>query len=255
VSDGFLALCGAPPEAARTVIELIDDFQDGLAETVDRLAPVGRELEDRDEELLCRYCYLLGLFEELYRAGLGINSPLFALKQGATFDDLLALPPQIWIADLCALSRLLIPHLPELAREPLYLNPIFAGSEEIGGPGADLISAGCLIDVKTTVDAKFTRTHLLYQLLGYVFLDSATLTRSTASASACRARACLSAGHSSRCSTRSSAARKQALPSSERRFATPSSPRELCPMLDRRDSRRVPVTAAWAASTPIADCY
>jgi len=36
---------------------------------------------------------------------------------------------------------------------------------------SDLISAGCLIDIKTTVDPKFTRTRLLYQLLGYVLLD------------------------------------------------------------------------------------
>jgi hypothetical protein len=72
---------------------------------------------------------------------------------------------------ICALSRLFASHLPELARQPLFLNPIFAGSGEIGGADADLISDGCLIDVKTTVDPKFTRTRLLYQLLGYVLLD------------------------------------------------------------------------------------
>jgi len=63
------------------------------------------------------------------------------------------------------------PHLDEFACEPLILNPLFAGSGEIGGADADLIAAGCLIDVKTTVDPKFSKTRLLYQLLGYVLLD------------------------------------------------------------------------------------
>lgn len=169
--DAFLDVYGSPPPTAAGVVALIEAFQGGLATTLIDVAPVGRELGDDEEELLCRYCYLLGLLEELYRAGLEINSPLFTLGPRATFNELLELPPQVWIDDLCALSRSFVPHLPELRREPLILNPIFAGSSEIGGADADLISAGCLIDIKTTVDPKFTRTRLLYQLLGYVFLD------------------------------------------------------------------------------------
>jgi hypothetical protein len=171
VPDAFLRLYGPPPVAARPVADLIGEFQQAFPAALAELAPVGRSLADEQEELLCRYCYLLGLFEELYRAGLKINSPLFAVHDGATLDDLLALPPQIWVDDLRALSRLFASHLAELAREPLFLNPTFAGSGEIGGADADLISNGCLIDVKTTVDPKFTRTRLLYQLLGYVLLD------------------------------------------------------------------------------------
>lgn len=169
--DVFLDLYGSPPPEAAGIVGLITDFQAGLATTLSELAPVRRELADDQERLLCRYCYVLGLLEELYRAGLNIKSPLFTLSSRATLDDLLALPPEIWIDDLRALSRASTPHLPELAREPLVLNPIFAGSSEIGGADADLICAGCLIDIKTTVDPKFTRTRLLYQLLGYVFLD------------------------------------------------------------------------------------
>lgn len=169
--DAFLRLYGPPPAAAGPVADLIGEFQQAFAAALAELAPVGRSLANEQEELLCRYCYLLGLFEELYRAGLKINSPLFAVEDGATLDDLLAVPPQIWVDDLRALSQLAVPHLPEMAHEPLFLNPIFAGSGEIGGADADLISAGCLIDVKTTVDPKFTRTRLLYQLLGYALLD------------------------------------------------------------------------------------
>src|SRR5262249_7159793 len=44
-------------------------------------------------------------------------------------------------------------------------------SGEIGGADADLISAGYLVDIKTTIGPKFARARLLYQLLGYVLLD------------------------------------------------------------------------------------
>jgi len=171
-SDAFLDPHGAAPEAAASAAGLAGDFEQGLAATLARLAPVGRALDDDAEELLCRYCYLLALFEELFRAGLAINSPLFALKGGGTDrDDLLALAPPVWVDDLCALSRAFVPHLAEFSREPLHLNPTFAGSGLVGGADADLIAGHCLIDVKTTVDPKFARKRLLYQLLGYVLLD------------------------------------------------------------------------------------
>ena len=169
--DAILDRRGPPPSSAGAVIGLIADFQQGLTATLDDLTPVGQVLDDAGEELLCRYCYLLGLFEEFFRAGLEINSPLFQLADGATLADLLALVPAIWIEDLCELSRLFAPHVTEFARQPLVLNPFFTGSGEIGGADADLIAASCLVDIKTTVDPKFSRNRLLYQVLGYVLLD------------------------------------------------------------------------------------
>jgi hypothetical protein len=53
-SDAFLALYGPPPPAAKRLIELITDFQVGLAATLAQLSPVGRMLNDGGEELLCR---------------------------------------------------------------------------------------------------------------------------------------------------------------------------------------------------------
>jgi hypothetical protein len=169
--DPSLTLEGTHQASMGPILGLIDDFERGLSTTIAELAPIGRVLDEAQEQLLCRYCYLLGLFEEIYRAGSRINSPLFLLTSDATLIDLLALPPQIWVDDLCSLSRLLASFLPELASRPLFLNPTFAGSREIGGADADLISGGSLLDIKTTVDPKFTRTRLLYQLLGYVLLD------------------------------------------------------------------------------------
>jgi hypothetical protein len=162
---------GPSRQGVSAVRNLIADFERGLSSTLIELAPVGRTLDDREEEFLCRYCYALALFEELYRGGLAINSPLFQLGPGDTLTDLLHLAHQIWIDDLRALSRVCVPHLPELAREPLVLNPTFAGSVDVGGADADLIAGGCLVDIKTTIYPKFRRTRVLYQLLGYVFLD------------------------------------------------------------------------------------
>ena len=169
--DEFLRLAGHPPTAAEPIRGLLGAFGERLERTLVELAPVGRTLDDKTEETLCRYCYILGLFEELFRAGLGINSPLYALEPKSTVDDLLALPPQLWVDDLRALSRIFAAHRDEVVTGEFVLNPTLSGSGEIGGADADLIAGGCLIDVKTTVDPKFTRTRLLYQLLGYALLD------------------------------------------------------------------------------------
>lgn len=169
--DAFLAVRGPAPAESSAVVALLADFAASLDNTVSALDPVGGLIDDADEQLLCRHCYLLGLFEELFRAGPRIRSPLYELADGSTVDDLLALPPQIWIDDLCALSRAFAEHYRKFAGDRVVLNPTFAGSTEIGGADADLIVDGCLLDVKTTVNPKFTRTRVLYQLLGYTLLD------------------------------------------------------------------------------------
>jgi hypothetical protein len=170
-SDALLALGGPAPPASTAVVALLPDFGTSLRDALAELSPVGRSLPPDDEQSISRYCYLLGLFEELFRGGLQIRSPLYELADGATVNDLLALPPQIWIDDLCALSTAFAGDYPALADGRVILNPTFAGSIEIGGADADLIVDGCLLDVKTTVDPKFTRTRVLYQLLGYALLD------------------------------------------------------------------------------------
>lgn len=169
--DASLALRGLAPEESAPVVALLADFAASLESTVAVVDPVGGLRDDAHEQLLCRHCYVLGLFEELFRAGPRIRSPLYELADGATVDDLLALPLQPWIDDLCALSAAFADHYSALAERPVVLNPSFAGSTEIGGADADLIVDGCLLDVKTTVDTKFTRTRVLYQLLGYTLLD------------------------------------------------------------------------------------
>jgi hypothetical protein len=169
--DAFLALRGPAPEESAAVVALLTEFAASLEHTVTAIDPVGGLRDDSEEQLLCRHCYVLGPFEELFRAGPRIGSPLYELADGATVDDLLALPPQTWIDDLCALSAAFADHYSALSERPFVLNPTFAGSADIGGADADLIVDGCLLDVKTTVDPKFTRTRVLYQFLGYTLLD------------------------------------------------------------------------------------
>ncbi len=51
-------------------MELFDSVVSGLTELVDRVRPVGRRLAPTEEEDLCRYCYLMALYDEGYRMGL-----------------------------------------------------------------------------------------------------------------------------------------------------------------------------------------
>ena len=160
---------GFPPEGT-TAAYLVDDLVQSLDATVARLTPAGRRLAPADEQTLCRYCYVLALYEELFRAGLAINSPLYSLHPDATLGELLALPDPLWIEDLCALAGVFFDGFAELTTVPAILNPKFAGSRDIGGADADLIVDGCLIELKTTIRPQL-RKELLYQLLGYVLLD------------------------------------------------------------------------------------
>ncbi len=172
VPGGFLELNypNVPP-AAKRVEALLPEFADGLARTLAELAPVGRSLGQDAEALLCQHCYVLALFEQIFRAGPWINSPLYELKKGATLTDLLGLGSDTAIDDLGALSQLFYDRHGELTTHAAVLNPMFAGSVDFGGADADLIIENCLIELKTTTKPNFERKGLLYQLLGYVLLD------------------------------------------------------------------------------------
>lgn len=71
--------------------EELMDFFSSLDTMLRRSAPVGRRLDRPQEELLARYCVVLALFEEVQRAYISRNSPLYELKKrGApSVDNLL----------------------------------------------------------------------------------------------------------------------------------------------------------------------
>jgi hypothetical protein len=113
---------------------------------------------------------VLALFEEVFRAGARPGSPLFLGEAKTTASALLSICQSHWVDDLCSLSWLFHEQFAEVLSNPATLSPTFDGSRDVGGADADLILDGCLIDFKATINPRVTNL-LLYQLLGYVFLD------------------------------------------------------------------------------------
>jgi hypothetical protein len=153
--------------AGKLAEDLVRGFFTRLKQSVARIKPVQQRLDAAPEATLNRYCYTLGLFELLYRAGPQVRSPLFAAR---SVDDLLAIAPAHAIDDLCELSWGFHASFEGDLTRPAILNPSFAGSGDVGGADADLILDGCLMDVKATTRPALDRSWL-YQLLGYVLLD------------------------------------------------------------------------------------
>lgn len=149
------------------------EFFAKLGADLTRLCPEHRRLEAGDEELMCRYCAVLALFEQVYRYGhIPPGSPLFAPEPAETADELMARIPEVWVTDLRALSWVFYDSQEGLVRatREVALGPIFKGSRDIGGADADLILDGCLVEVKTTTTPKL-RSKWVHQLLGYLLLD------------------------------------------------------------------------------------
>lgn len=135
----------------------------------------------REEEFLLRGCWALALLTEVYRAGLFPGSPLTALPDAPTVDDLLALAPDAALTDLQGLTSVaattLLPALRSWG-QPVYVGPVFAGSRHVPAD-ADIIAGGVLLEVKSTVGQKRkdgTRycaldALTLRQIIGYVLFD------------------------------------------------------------------------------------
>jgi excisionase family DNA binding protein len=151
-------------------LELLLSFFDRLDTTLRTIQPVGRRLNLEEERLLARYCFVLGLFEEPYRSGHYADRLLMKPRPRKSVDELLAIPEDAWVDDLCALSALFYDKYHHLFSLPFTLNPTFAGSSYIGGADADIIIDGQLIEIKSSIRARIDSTWL-YQLIGYVLLD------------------------------------------------------------------------------------
>ena len=148
----------------------IEDFFRRLDDTLEQLQPSVRQLQRSEEELLNRYCVLLALFEECFRAGNLPQSPLFSIGKEPTVDDLLNLAEDNWVDDLCALAYLFVDSLEQRPFNDVVLNPTFEGSSDIGGADADVILDNCLFDLKSTIKAGIQKLWL-FQLVGYALLD------------------------------------------------------------------------------------
>lgn len=135
-----------------------------------------------DHRLLARACWALALLTDLYRVGPAPGSPLMALApRSITAEKLLDLASPEAVEELLTLrasaERILLPAL-AARRGAWALGPTFAGSSLMNAD-ADLIAAGLLLELKTSLGSKRrdgTRrssldAQIIMQLLGYVLLD------------------------------------------------------------------------------------
>lgn len=187
----YLLLSSA--DNARHAAGLILGFFTSLAAAVADIRPVGRILTKDEETELARYCYVLGLFESVFRTrdvpdvlreavcsypdkatiGHTGKQPAPAASEAevnAGITQLLTSVADHWADDLASLGMLATDRLGRLLSQPVNLNPTFAGSRDVGGADADLIVDGCLIDLKASVKP-VVEAVWLRQLAGYVLLD------------------------------------------------------------------------------------
>jgi hypothetical protein len=87
----YLMPTGEHPAWERLIARL---FGETIPSITERLAPAGSRLSDRHEKELCQLCYVLGFFEEMYRAPpqYVMQSRLLSLERAGapTMDELLA---------------------------------------------------------------------------------------------------------------------------------------------------------------------
>lgn len=151
----------------------VSAFFTRLADRIPVIAPVGRALDDAAERELSRYCFALGLFEEVWRTGtVAPGSLLNAMGPTTTVDEFLGAIPDSWVEDLAQLAQRFLDAFEDRFDQPAVLNPVFAQSRAVGGADADLISDGMLLEIKTTINPRIDGAWIR-QLLGYLLLDTA----------------------------------------------------------------------------------
>jgi hypothetical protein len=104
----------------------IKDFFDSLNDTLEAIAPVRQRLKDEQEKLLARYCYVLALFKQLcHNTDSYLYSPLLMPRPKQSVDELLAIPTDAELADLCAMSWLFYDRYHDRLSLRSVLNPTF----------------------------------------------------------------------------------------------------------------------------------
>lgn len=168
-----------PPAIARAALiaeesklthACVAGFFEALDLTVDVIAPHQRHPDEAEERGLARLCLVLAAFESAFRNPYAWPPPWLGDARPESAQELLALEPDDWVEDAAALGSVFAERYPEWHGADAVLNPNFAGSIDIGGADADLITDGCLWEIKTT-KARRAQGEWLRQLLGYVLLD------------------------------------------------------------------------------------
>lgn len=135
-------------------------------------------LPDPDEVEMCRMCYAGAWFDELARRPGEDHKILNFIGENdfRNLDEVLAAAPRQAIDDMLRLARLAARSGLGVIRTRIHpsevtAGPLFAGGADVGGADGDLIIAGTLIDIKTTMHPHRQLPAGLRQLLGYLLLD------------------------------------------------------------------------------------
>jgi len=164
--EELVAAYGAVILGLKPVCDLLSSAIDDLTMAHD---PHGRVLPMREELTLCRYCYLLALFEQGFRAG--YSSSLAGINPDASIGKLLPLCEDRVADDLASLSALFAETQADLYKSAQFaLNPTFSGSRSLGGADADLIAGKRLVEIKTLKGGQPDAIQI-WQLAGYALAD------------------------------------------------------------------------------------
>jgi len=135
-------------------------------------------LPDPDETELCRLCYAAAWFDELAHRP-GEEHKILSFIGANNFnnlDEILAVVPRAAVEDMVMLVRVaarsdLAGLRTRASPAAVTTGPLFAGSVDVGGADGDLIIAGTLIDIKTTMHPARHVPAGIRQLLGYLLID------------------------------------------------------------------------------------
>jgi len=148
---------------------IVSEFFENLDNFLAAAKPAGKQLDRDSEKTLARYCYVLALFEEVFRAGPWPASILFR-QQYESVEELLRAIPSQSVDDIAQMSNIVYHRFEPHFGEPVTLNPTFEGSLDVSGADGDFFLNDCLIDFKATIKPRMS-PEWLRQLVGYVLLD------------------------------------------------------------------------------------
>lgn len=172
---GHLDWIGMSLEEGQSVLgDVVPEFFGELEDVLSRSRQSSTYLGEDDEELLCRCCVVLTMFEQMGRLMLSPQTLFVNPTPAESVQELLSRIPGSWVEDLRNISRAFRDSHKDfiLGANTVTFAPAFEGLAIGGRSEADLLVDGLLIDIKTTVTPKI-KSEMLYQLLGYALLDYA----------------------------------------------------------------------------------
>lgn len=166
---------GMSLEEGQSVLgDVVPEFFGELEDVLSRSRQSSTHPGEEDEELLCRCCVVLTMFEQMGRLMLSPQTLFINPTPAKSVQELLSRIPGPWVEDLRNISRAFRDSQNDFisGANSVTFAPTFEGPAISGRSEADLLVDGLLVDIKTTVTPK-VKTEMLYQLLGYALLDYA----------------------------------------------------------------------------------